>query len=54
MLKARLTVTVLTRVDKVELDPSAAADCRIRCRKFVRQKSAEKIMACRISRWILL
>ena len=37
-----------------ELDPSAAADRRIRRPKFVRRKSAEKITARRISRRILL
>jgi len=36
------------------LDPSAAADRRIRRRIFVRRKSAGKITACRISRRILL
>ena len=36
------------------LDPSAAADRRIRRRKFVRRKSAGKITARRISRRILL
>ena len=38
----------------VQLDSSAAADRRIRRRKFVRRKSAEKITARRISRRILL
>ena len=36
------------------IDPSAAADRRIRRRKFVRRKSAGKITARRISRRILL
>ena len=36
------------------LDPSAAADRRIRRRKFVRRKAARKITARRISRRILL
>ena len=36
------------------LGPSAAADRRIRRRKFVRRKSAGKITARRISRRILL
>ena len=34
------------------VDPTAAADRRIRRRKFVRRKSAGKIMARRISRRI--
>ena len=38
----------------LQLDPSAAADRRIRRRKFVRRKSAGKITARRISRRILL
>ena len=38
----------------LQVDPSAAADRRIRRRKFVRRKSPGKIMACRISRRILL
>ena len=38
----------------LKLDPSAAADRRIRRRMFVRRKSAGKITARRISRRILL
>ena len=45
---------VTKRGDDLLLDPSAAADRRIRRRIFVRRKSAEKFTARRISRHILL
>ena len=48
------SLTLAPHVRRLSVDPSAAADRRIRRRKFVRRKSAGKITARRISRRILL
>ena len=48
------SVSIVRLAVAIEVDPSAAADRRIRRRKFVRRKSAEKITARRISHPILL